>query len=327
MGNQIMNEDLHNHFREDIVVADNLRELTNHGDFEYPVEVYETNLKNMNMEIVRWHWHEELEFVLVKEGGGEFRVSDNTYILTAGQGLLINQEVLHSCHIAKEYDNCIFVSIIFHPSFLFSYTRAKLCSVYLHPIISNTSLTGLSLTGDNDFQKNIIKLMDQIIAVNTGQQFCYELYTKEYLLQIWILILEQRAREKSTSLITRQPKVSLDETRAKDAIRFIEEHYAEPISLDDIADSIHVSKSECCRCIKRSMKMTPFEYLMKYRIFVAAGMLCDNSSYDSISTLASSVGFNSSSYFNKLFRKYMKCTPTQYKAKQLKETDQATILK
>ena len=115
----------------------------------------------------------------------------------------------------------------------------------------------------------------------------------------------------------------MDEARAKEAIRYIEEHYANPISLDDIAASIHVSKSECCRCIRRCMKMTPFEYLMKYRIFVAAGILCDDDSDESIATLASRVGFNSSSYFNKLFRKYLKCTPTQYKARQRSDMGKA----
>lgn len=318
-----MNEELHNHSAENIIVAENLRELKNHGDFEYPVGVYEINLKNMYMEMVRWHWHEELEFVLVKEGCGEFCVSDDTYILKAGQGVLINQGVLHSFHIAKEYDNCIYTSIVFHPSFLFSYGHTKLCSIYLHPIISNTAFASLSLPGENDFQKSVLELMDRIIQVNSQQKFCYELYTREYLIHIWILLLERRTKEKITFVETRGTKASMDEERAKEAIRYIEEHYAEPISLDDIAASIHVSKSECCRCIRRSMKMTPFEYLMKYRIFVAAGMLCDSSSYDSISTLASSVGFNSSSYFNKLFRKYMKCTPTQYRARQLEEMNKS----
>lgn len=322
MGNHIMNEALHNHSEENIVVGDNLKELKDHGDFEYPVGVYEINLKNMYMEMVRWHWHDELEFVLVKEGGGEFCVSDDTYILTAGQGLLINQGVLHSYHIAEGYDNCIYTSIVFHPTFLFSYGHTKLCSIYLHPIISNTALASLSLSGEDDFQKTVLELMDQIIQVNSQQKFCYELYTREYLIHIWILLLERRTN-RITPVENRGAKTSMDEARAKEAIRYIEEHYAEPISLDDIADSIHVSKSECCRCIRRSMKMTPFEYLMKYRIFIAAGMLCDGTSYDSISTLASSVGFNSSSYFNKLFRKYMKCTPTQYKAKQLAEMNKS----
>ena len=106
------------------------------------------------------------------------------------------------------------------------------------------------------------------------------------------------------------------EARAKEAIRYIEEHYANPISLDDIAASIHVSKSECCRCIRRCMKMTPFEYLMKYRIFRAASILQMNvPAPRSMSALAFSVGFNNASYFNKVFKQYLHCTPSEYKRK------------
>ena len=106
----------------------------------------------------------------------------------------------------------------------------------------------------------------------------------------------------------------LDEDRVKQAILYIHANYAKPLTLDDIAESIHVSKSECCRCFKRSMRLTPFEYLMKHRIFESARKMQRNEqAADSISSLASSVGFNNSSYYNKIFRKYLHCTPTEYR--------------
>ena len=73
--------------RDSIHVAENLKELKDHGDFEYPVGVYEINMKNMYMETVRWHWHDELELIFIHEGCGEFHVSDDSYILSKGQGL------------------------------------------------------------------------------------------------------------------------------------------------------------------------------------------------------------------------------------------------
>ena len=178
-------------------------------------------------------------------------------------------------------------------------------------------MAALPLKSDTIYDITMLEMLRRIIHVNREHQFCYELYTKDYLIRIWILMLESRQEEFEAIPKSKEHRVNMDEVRAKEAIRFIEEHYTEPISLDDIAASIHVSKSECCRCIKRCMKMTPFEYLMKHRIYVAAGLLCDPDCNDSIAELASKVGFNSSSYFNKLFRKYLKCTPTQYKARQL----------
>ena len=102
----------------------------------------------------------------------------------------------------------------------------------------------------------------------------------------------------------------------KDAILYIEEHYNENITLDDLAASIHLSKSECCRCFKRTLQLTPFEYLLRYRIFRAANMLKMNGPHTcSMSSLAFSVGFNNASYFNKVFKQYLHCTPSEYKRK------------
>ena len=86
----------------------------------------------------------------------------------------------------------------------------------------------------------------------------------------------------------------------------------EAVTLDDIANSIMVSKSECCRCFKRTLGITPFEYLMKYRIQESAKRI-QRRPQDSISEIAGSVGFNNTSYFNKIFKKYMECTPSEYR--------------
>ena len=110
--------------------------------------------------------------------------------------------------------------------------------------------------------------------------------------------------------------ISLDESRTKDMILFIEQHFADKITLDDLASSVHISKSECCRCFKRALNLTPIEYLMKYRIFKAASMIQDqNIPSNSFSDLAFNVGFNNASYFNKVFKQYLGCTPSDYKRK------------
>ena len=307
------------HDQDTIIVGENLKEIKEHGDFEYPVGIYDVNLKNMYMEMVRWHWHDEVEFIYVEEGSGIFCISEETYKLSAKEGLFINKGVLHSVQMSVEAkdDNCLYTSIVVHPSFIFGYGQTKLASMYLNPILTNPSMAAMPLKSETVYDTIILELLRRIIRLNREQPFCRELYTKDHLIRIWILMLESRQKEFEAISEPAEHRVNMDEVRAKEAIRYIEEHYTEPISLEDIAASIHVSKSECCRCIKRCMKMTPFEYLMKHRIYVAAGILCDRNCNDSIAEVASKVGFNSSSYFNKLFRKYLKCTPSQYKARQL----------
>lgn len=300
-----------------VKVDENLHETRRHGSIEYPIALYQINVKKLHMEIVPWHWHEELEFIYVIEGHGEFLVSDHSIFLEKGQGLLINADILHAFHLISDEENCIFISICFHPSFVVSQTYPEMWTKYILPILKNPDFLYLSLANLPEKYQEILEHAMVIYQLNKEKQFGYELYTKGYLLQLWMLLLKYAALDHPASHKRQSSQISMDEARTKDAIQYMKEHYAEPISLDDIADSVHISKSECCRCIKRCMNMTPFEYLMKFRILTAAEIIASSNDPLSLSDLAVSVGFNSSSYFSKLFRKYMGCTPSQYKKKQI----------
>ena len=57
-----------------------------HGNLEYPVMVYFIDLYKSYMHSIRWHWHEEMEVIIVNSGKAEFNTDDETYILSPGQG-------------------------------------------------------------------------------------------------------------------------------------------------------------------------------------------------------------------------------------------------
>lgn len=62
--------------------------------------------------------------------------------------------------------------------------------------------------------------------------------------------------------------------------------------------------------------MTPFEYLLRYRIYVSAIKLCQpENALLSIAELADASGFGNASYYNKIFKKYLHCTPSEYRQK------------
>ena len=97
----------------------------------------------------------------------------------------------------------------------------------------------------------------------------------------------------------------------KNILDYIEENYAEPITLNTLADRVHISKEYLCRIFSSMSESSPIEYLNRYRIQKSAYMLMSTSKR--VSEISLSCGFNSSSYFNKLFLRYMGCTPTEYR--------------
>ena len=81
------------------------------------------------------------------------------------------------------------------------------------------------------------------------------------------------------------------------------------ITLKDIADNLYISVSDCSHSFKRFMKESIFEYSLYYRIQQSLYLL-QNRDF-SIMQVALKIGFNSSSYYSKLFKKYMKMTPKE----------------
>ena len=283
----------------------------------YPVHVYFIELAKMYMQRIRWHWHPEFEVIIVNHGEADFFTDDKKIRLKAGQGILINQNTMHSIQSADPDASCNLYSTIFHPSFLFGYGNTVMSGKYLSPILSSPVFRTMLLDEQDPVAEKILDAINSVIAVNMTKKYGYELVTKSYLCQLWVTLLEKVIPQNVKTY--KNCSLSLDESRVKEAILYIESHYAEHITLDELASSIHISKSECCRCFKRTLELTPIEYLMKYRIFRAASMIqSDDPISHSISELAFSVGFNNASYFNKVFKQYLKCTPSEFK-KNLKQ--------
>lgn len=285
-----------------------------HGDVGFPVQVYYIELSKMYMQRIRWHWHLEIEVIIINHGEAYFLTDDNKWHLHAGEGILVNQNVMHSIQPIDENANCSFYSVVFHPSFLFGYGNTVMSSKYLVPVLSSPTLRILELNEHDPKLEKLMDLTNCVIAANLTKKYGYELVIKSYLCQFWSALLEYVIPQNLTK--TKEGNISTDETRVKDAILYIELHFHEQITLEQLANCIHISKSECCRCFKRTLQLTPIEYLMKYRIFRATQLIQrGDPEAHSMSSLAFSVGFNNASYFNKVFKQYLGCTPSEYKRK------------
>lgn len=284
------------------------------ANMEYPVGVYYIELNKMFMNKTPWHWHPELEICFVRSGTAVFMIGEKQIDVESGSAILINGGHLHAI-IEKETgsaDPCIILSVLFHPDYLFESEDSFLAMKYGAPVIKDPEFRYALFTPDDDWGRRGIECINAILTANLNQSYGHELVTKSHLCSFWIQLLE-----KTDIFRQNKPSFSLsvmDEERIKDAISFIQEHYAQPITLKDIADSIHVSKSECCRCFKRAIQLSPFDYLLMYRIYVSAlQMQRGGKEAESIASLAAGVGFHNTSYYNKIFKKYLSCTPRQYR--------------
>lgn len=93
-------------------------------------------------------------------------------------------------------------------------------------------------------------------------------------------------------------------------IRYIKDNYAQPLSVEQMAQQGGLSKCHFCREFKKSTGMTPMNYLARLRIKRSKEFLRKNLP---VSAIAMKVGFNDLSSFNRHFRKFVGLTPTEFR--------------
>lgn len=101
-------------------------------------------------------------------------------------------------------------------------------------------------------------------------------------------------------------------TYVQKAIEYISANYSYPITVEDIADYVGLSRSHLFRSFEKVMEKSPKEYLTNFRIKQACNLL--KTSDLSITAIANSVGFENNLYFSKAFHKVKGVSPKVYKA-------------
>lgn len=92
---------------------------------------------------------------------------------------------------------------------------------------------------------------------------------------------------------------------------YLESHYGEDISLDDLAVTVGCDRYAVCRLYKKARGITVMDDLKKIRVAKAKRLL--QYSADSIEQISHQCGFGSPSYFTKRFREEAHCTPREYR--------------
>lgn len=286
-----------------IEVDDNLKEIVKNVSSDFPIYIDEFSL--FKKEYVRWHWHKDMQVSYVSCGKACFQVDGEEIILNQKEGIIFNSNVLHQ--IIPYSDDCKVFSIMFDDSIISGNEQSLIGKKYVDTVIKSNNLKFIILKRDVSWQREVLQYVKETYIIYNKKEYAYELEVVNNLNQIWIKLV-RNLKDKIEKI---NKKISHDDERVKVAINYIKENYKHEISLDDIAKSCNISKSECCRSFKRILKTTPFEYLMKHRVLKATEYLYNTD--ESISNICMNVGFNGISYFGKIFKKYMNCTPSQYR--------------
>lgn len=254
-------------------------------------------VKNSNLRGI--HLHKEIELIYVSKGSLRCNVNGNEIILEKDKFLLINKGVLHVLEPQSDYATFSYIQMDIYDatdtlhdetSIFYSFLGQKQCLQYI------IEEDGGELS---EIAKEIQKEMSE-------KKLSYEAYIKAAVMKT-VAYMTRHGLIIPSEQTKKSPKVM----KIFDAIKYITENYTSEITLAQISSVAGVSKYHFCKLFKEITGSSFTEYLNYVRLnFVERDLSCTNKS---ISEIAFECGFTSIQYFNRVFREYKKCTPSEYR--------------
>ena len=288
-----------------ILVDSARRELEKHGTETFPMTVNHDDLWSFEGKNVPIHWHNDLEINLIREGEAVFQVYQKSYRVRTGEGFLLNRNVPHSCS-SPGNEHVRYSTILVRPDFLYGDFGSDVERKCFQPFLQNSAIPCIYLTGFDENGKEILQKLNQVEEAFDRKRFCYELKIKGLLCEAFAMILYGHRQE-----LTKFVPANLQELeRLEKMLNYLNMHFTEVISLQDLADQVHLSREVCCRLFKKMTGKTITGYLEEYRVNKSFSLV--QSGQYSMTQITEMVGFSNPSRFASAFRKRFVCNPGEY---------------
>lgn len=288
-----------------ILVDSARRELEKHGTETFPMTVNHDDLWSFEGKNVPIHWHNDLEINLIREGEAVFQVYQKSYRVRTGEGFLLNRNVPHSCS-SPGNEHVRYSTILVRPDFLYGDFGSDVERKCFQPFLQNSAIPCIYLAGFDENGKEILQKLNQVEEAFDRKRFCYELKIKGLLCEAFTMILYGHRQE-----LTKFVPANLQELeRLEKMLNYLNMHFTEVISLQDLADQVHLSREVCCRLFKKMTGKTITGYLEEYRVNKSFSLV--QSGQYSMTQITEMVGFSNPSRFASAFRKRFGCNPGEY---------------
>lgn len=250
--------------------------------------------EGVNDNMCQSHFHEFFELYYLESGERYHLIEGELYHLTANEFVIFPPNVMHHSYGDK---NVPFKRIVlyFTPDMI-AYPEVR---TYLQKKARVFSLKKVK----KSFLYFLLSTLDTEWDKEEG------IFQKEYLKSLLNQLLLTILRADYT------PVQSTPKTRPAQAVNYIHEHYAEEISIPELAEMLYVSPYHLCREFKKATGKTIVQYLNMTRVLHAQRMLLETD-YN-ITRISKETGFSNLTHFNRIFKSIAGMSPSE-KRKQYK---------
>lgn len=249
-----------------------------------------------------WHYHPEYEITLITKGSGKRMVGDSYESFSQGDLVFVGSGLPHTwvsekVHTRKERSEAVVIQ--FSEALLDDWLDYSEFTAIKRLLMQTNR--GLVFTATPE----LFSLMTSLPDTDGAERIA-----------TLLLVLDKLAGKKPRYLSSVEyvpVKGTRNEYRINKVCLYIQQHFTKPMDLEKVASCIHLSPSAFCKFMKRASGKTFSDYVNDVRITQACKLLVETDK--PVSAVAYACGFETLTYFNRVFRNKKKVTPAGYRKK------------
>lgn len=235
------------------------------------------------------HTHNHLELFYIVGGKGQFLIQDQLYPVNSNNLVIINPNVTH--------------------------TEVSLNAQPLEYIVLGIEGIELATSESSNGQFNILDHFESVEISSCLRNILREMEQKntgyEDVCQAYMEILIIRLMRNTALAVPTEPQVVSGNRQCASVKRYIDLHFKESLTLDQLAEDAHMNKYYLSHAFKREYGISPINYMITKRIEESKYLLAETDL--SMSQIAQLLGFSSLSYFSQVFRRTQSVSPMEYR--------------
>lgn len=235
------------------------------------------------------HTHNHMELFFIVGGRGQFQIQDQLYPVNINNLVIINPNVSH--------------------------TEVSLNAQPLEYIVLGIEGIELATSENSNGQFCILDHVESVEISSCLRNILREMELKntgyEDVCQAYMEILVIRLMRNTALAVPTEPQIISANRQCAAVRRYIDLHFKESLTLEQLAQEAHMNKYYLSHAFKREYGVSPINYMISRRIEESKYLLAETDL--SMSQISQLLGFSSLSYFSQVFRRTQSISPKEYR--------------
>ncbi len=251
------------------------------------------------------HWHEYLEVALCLEGAGRWRFGRRTYAAEAGDVFLIDNA---EPHVAESDlpETLRLLLVLFRPELIAAPGCRAFDSEYLAPFLLKGHPFGNRIPRESPAAAELAPVFEELRATWLDGPVANRHMLDANLRRLLAVLLRHTCVEGAVAAADGDRH-----EQVRPVLSYVEEHFRESITLEQVSEHVHVSPSRVRHLFKDVTNVGFKEYVSSLRISEARRLLL--STNISVRAIAEAVGYTNLHQFYKVFQRYSEMSPADYR--------------